>query len=468
MVIKEAAGHDSPQEQLVTALRELWEQAGRPTVRSIAETVGGVSRTTVAEALSGKRIPTWRTCARIVDALSGEPDRYYYLWAEVNKPRVIDPAPTARTVKELYGNARRCAYPHCTEPLYKGSGEAQPGMRNSEVAHICSRREGGPRWRPMTADENASFPNLLLLCPTHHAEVDRPELVSQYTVEELRTWKDQQVRESAGQGVELSDDEADEIVSSFTDASTVVSATNLIVGGSGGSAPGASGGGGGAIGAGAVGGSGGRVGRIDLDGMPGRGPGAGGGGGGVLVNETITWSSYELQTGSEGKGGVYGMDGTPGGATSFGKYVVAPAGAPGLSGSGVRSVSDALTVSSLLVGEYIYVRDGLVFTVAGGWQWVSVLNLPHRQILPVLIICEAGGVPPGDYTVRLEVRGPAKQVAGRAVFPLTVEEHGDVLRVPVVIPVSVEWTTYGKWTVIASSDAAELARHDLIVKRVAS
>jgi hypothetical protein len=37
-----------------------------------------------------------------------------------------------------------------------------------------------------------------------------------------------------------------------------------------------------------------------------------------------------LQTGSEGKGGVHSMDGQPGGATSFGEYVVVPGGAAGL------------------------------------------------------------------------------------------------------------------------------------------
>jgi hypothetical protein len=247
----------------------------------------------------------------------------------------------------------------------------------------------------MTDDENASFSNLILLCPTHHAEIDRPELVDQYTEEKLRTWKDQQVRDSAGQGMKLSDDEADKIVRSSTDASTIVNAMHLTVGGTGGSAPAASGGGGGAIGAGAIGGPGGPVGRIDLDGTPGQGPGAGGGGGGVLADDAVPWSSQELQTGSEGKGGVYSMDGQPGGASSFGEHVVAPAGAAGLSGSGVRSVSDALGVSSLLVGEYIHVRDSLVFTVAGAWQWVSALNLPHRQTLPVLLICEGGDLVPG-------------------------------------------------------------------------
>ncbi|MCW2756158.1 MAG: hypothetical protein JWQ32_3569, partial [Marmoricola sp.] len=217
-----------------------------------------------------------------------------------------------------------------------------------------------------------------------------------------------------------------------------------------------------------VGGPGGPVGHIDLNGTPGQGPGAAGGGGGALADDEVAWSDRELQTGSEGKGGVYSMDGQPGGATSFGEYVVVPGGAAGLSGGGVRSVSDALKVSSLLVGEYIYVRDLLVFTVAGAWQWVSALNLPHRRTLPVLIICEAGGLAPGDYTVRLEIRGPSGQIGGGAAFPLTVGEQGDVLRVPVAVPVSVEWTSYGRWTVIASSEIAELARYDLIVKRVAS
>jgi hypothetical protein len=383
-----------------------------------------------------------------------------------NSKMVIPPGPTSRTVKELYGNAVRCAFQNCMEPLYKGSGEAQPGMRNSQVAHICSRRKGGPRWRPMTDDENASFSNLLLLCPTHHAEVDRPELLDQYTEKKLRAWKDQQVHESAGQGVKLSDDEADKIVRSFTDASTVVNAMHLTVGGTGGSAPAASGGGGGAIGAGTIGGPGGPVGRVDLDGTPGRGPGAGGGGGGVLADDAAVRSSQELQTGSQGKGGVYSMDGQAGGATSFGQHVVAPGGAAGLSGSGVRAVSDALKISSLLVGEYIHVRDSLVFTVAGAWQWVSALNLPHRQTLPVLLICEAGELAPGDYTIQLKVRGPSGQRGGGAAFPLTVEEQGAVLRVPVAVPLSVEWTSYGKWTVIASSDVTELARYDLIVKRV--
>lgn len=85
---------------------------------------------------------------------------------------------------------------------------------------------------------------------------------------------------------------------------------------------------------------------------------------------------------------------------------------------------------------------------------------------PVLLICEAWDLVPGAYTIRLEVRGPSGQLGGGAAFPLTVEEQGDVLRVPVAVPVSVEWTAYGKWTVIAISDVAELARYDLIVKRV--
>jgi hypothetical protein len=116
----------------------------------------------------------------------------------------------------------------------------------------------------------------------------------------------------------LTDDEVKEVVEHFTDASTVFNATNLSLGGVGGASPGASGGGRGAIGAGAIGGHGGPIGPIQLVGSDGQAPGAGGGGGGFMNEAAVVWSADERQIGSEGQGGVYGMDGTDGGATSFG------------------------------------------------------------------------------------------------------------------------------------------------------
>ena len=203
---------------------------------------------------------------------------------------------------------------------------------------------------------------------------------------------------------------------------------------------------------------------VDLGGRGGAAPLAAGGGGGALADDAV---DPEVQPGSEGKGGVYGMDGQPGRPSSFGNIVVAPAGAAGRAG-GIRLRSAAVKVSSLLVGEHFHVRDGLAFTVAGGLSWVSALNLPQPQSLPVLIVIEAGGAPPGDYTIRLEVRGPDDQLGGEVAFPLTVDEQGEVLRVPFPVSIPVEWTCYGTWMIVAASDSGVLSRYDVIVKRVAS
>jgi len=239
---------------------------------------------------------------------------------------------------------------------------------------------------------------------------------------------------------------------------------SVVLGGLGVAAKLAGGGGGGVIGSRGQGGPGGSVEQILLDGQPGRFPGSGGGGGGALADDAV---DPEVQPGSEGKGGVYGMDGQPGRLSSFGNIVVAPAGAAGRAG-GIRLRSAAVKVSSLLVGEHFHVRDGLAFTVAGGLSWVSALNLPQPQSLPVLIVIEAGGAPPGDYTIRLEVRGPDDQLGGEVAFPLTVDEQGEVLRVPFPVSIPVEWTCYGTWMIVAASDSGVLSRYDVIVKRVAS
>jgi hypothetical protein len=275
-------------------------------------------------------------------------------------------------------------------------------------------------------------------------------------------------RRADGRGLVLTDDEVKEVLELFTDASTVVNATNRSLGGAGGAAPGASGGGGGAIGSGAIGGDGGPIGRIQLDGSDARAPGAGGGGAGSMDEAAVAGSAEELQIGSEGRGDVYGMDGIDGGATSFGDLVSAPGGAGGLSGSGVRLVSDRLRISTLLIGEYFQVREGFAFVGAAAWQSLTVLNMPQQGSLPVILILEAGGVAPGDYTVRVEVKDPFGAIGGCLAFPVTISETGNVLRIPFTFHVPVTWTAYGTWTVIASSGIGELARYDMVIKRVSA
>jgi hypothetical protein len=275
----------------------------------------------------------------------------------------------------------------------------------------------------MTPEENRSFDNLILLCKFHHGEVDRKDLEHLYPEETLKQWKIAQVSEGASRGPELTDEEAQQIVATFVDSSTVVQATHLTVGGTGGSAPGASGGGGGAIGAGAVGGMGGPIGRIDLDGTPGRAPGAGGGGGGVISDDSITLTSHELQAGSIGVGGVHGMDGQPGGASSFGDLLFLPGGIGGLSGNSDRVTSPLLKVSTLLVGGYFHVRDGVIFAVAGGWRAKRAQSATSTTA-GCFGSFEAAQVPAGDYTMHISVHDPSGERRGRVSFPLTVDSPG--------------------------------------------
>ena len=91
---------------------------------------------------------------------------------------------------------------------------------NSQVAHICARSEGGPRWNPeMTEDENRAESNLIPLCLEHAYEIDAtPE---RYSVALLNDWKRRQIAEhfEMQKGWPLTDAEAKEIVDASFNAS---------------------------------------------------------------------------------------------------------------------------------------------------------------------------------------------------------------------------------------------------------
>jgi len=131
---------------------------------------------------------------------------------------VEHPPPTDATAKRLYATAIACAFPDCGAPLYRT--DFHPPALNSRIAHICARREGGPRWDPgMSPAENRSYENLLVLCIVHADLVDQTRLVAQYDVETLREWKSAQVAAyeraataSRAAGLQLTDDQVTEVV----------------------------------------------------------------------------------------------------------------------------------------------------------------------------------------------------------------------------------------------------------------
>src|SRR2546423_10460771 len=76
---REGAPSEGPQ-AFAAALRELHGRAGRPSTRAMAGRLDDVSHTTVAEALNGKRVPSWSVVCGIVRLLGGDEERFRELW----------------------------------------------------------------------------------------------------------------------------------------------------------------------------------------------------------------------------------------------------------------------------------------------------------------------------------------------------------------------------------------------------
>jgi len=93
--------------------------------------------------------------------------------------------PTPSTKLRLFAlSGNRCAFPGCTYSFVSEATE-KPIFA---IAHIKAESPGGPRFDPnQTDDARRASKNLMLLCPNHHALIDRnPE---QFPVETLREMK---------------------------------------------------------------------------------------------------------------------------------------------------------------------------------------------------------------------------------------------------------------------------------------
>jgi len=93
-------------------------------------------------------------------------------------------------VKRLFAKSgNQCAIPWCHAPLVVEDHSI------AEICHIRARRKGGPRYdSELTAAEKDDFKNLILLCPTHHTEVDKSPV--KYSVDILTEIKEMHERES--------------------------------------------------------------------------------------------------------------------------------------------------------------------------------------------------------------------------------------------------------------------------------
>lgn len=105
--------------------------------------------------------------------------------SSVNRPRRI----AERDKILLWGRAAaRCSHPDCKIRLDHPGSTSDSDITTGFAAHIVGHSDRGPRADKLIDDDlRGGYENLILLCGTHHALVDKQSRT--FTVELLRTWK---------------------------------------------------------------------------------------------------------------------------------------------------------------------------------------------------------------------------------------------------------------------------------------
>jgi hypothetical protein len=91
-----------------------------------------------------------------------------------------------KDIKKLWGLAAgRCAKPGCEEECIKFLAADNPTIIG-EMAHVIAKKPNGPRGSKVCGED--TYENIVLLCPTHHTEIDKaPE--GTFSIEQIHEWK---------------------------------------------------------------------------------------------------------------------------------------------------------------------------------------------------------------------------------------------------------------------------------------
>jgi hypothetical protein len=269
----------------------------------------------------------------------------------------------------------------------------------------------------------------------------------------------------------------------------------IILGGEGGRSPGAGGGGGGALGSGARGGDGGPGGRITFQGKPGRAPGAGGGGagaagegavgaqgggGGDYVNAEISreeleqlraagFDHVEFKVGRGGEAGGPGEDTIANFVTADGRVlrsIVAHGGQGGQTGKGsviarqacAGDLQKGFAISFLLLADVAQVRNGLVYLLGGGWEFVEFTHAPFKAEWPLVCCLSMGDLDLGSHIELFAVvRDPTGFQVLQESFVVTRNYVAAVSRPILLVPLRFSGSKGGVWTVAIASGGVTLA-----------
>jgi hypothetical protein len=96
-----------------------------------------------------------------------------------------------KSMKVLWAYAAgRCSFPGRQARLCSDEAGHSAPYTIGEMAHICAEKPGFSRYdSSQTPDERDGYPNLILLCPTHHTLIDKPENEKRYNVSVLQKMK---------------------------------------------------------------------------------------------------------------------------------------------------------------------------------------------------------------------------------------------------------------------------------------
>ena len=88
-----------------------------------------------------------------------------------------------------------CSYPSCREPTVGATSDGDDVINVGVAGHISAAAPGGPRFDPeMTPDQRRSPENGIWLCQDHAKALDSDD--PEFTVENLRGWKEEAQKES--------------------------------------------------------------------------------------------------------------------------------------------------------------------------------------------------------------------------------------------------------------------------------
>lgn len=103
---------------------------------------------------------------------------------------------TSATVTRIARRAGyRCSYPGCGKATVGATSDDTDSINIGTAAHICAAAPGGPRYdATMSPEERSSVRNGMWMCRDHGKAIDSTD--SQFTVAQLRLWKQQAEHES--------------------------------------------------------------------------------------------------------------------------------------------------------------------------------------------------------------------------------------------------------------------------------